>query len=334
MAAAHGDSLFPVFGSEFCEPLMMHDILSKIFASNYLATRTSVLKPIYSNVFVTENDMLECIDAFESLFSHLDRMAKDTRIPELHKMPLLNFSIASSSPLKSTFTGFQTEDLAQKSRNDVSADLILAFNRVQMHGDNIKRDKHQGIQAITGNGQGPNSDNGNIDGGHKRNSIITVTKIGSLQIGHEKGCRELFAGALSAKRLTAWEIPTSLAVNSKTVVNQTMKRLNTYQKSATSPGKQMHNFGVLVLVTVWAKKSGKRDEPGRLKSCTAGTMFHQPYEVIPGTYKGGFKDSVEFSAGASLTECPWSGTISVETVWLQNLPIFSWMQYCFPYRIL
>jgi len=107
---ALGDSAFRVCSSQVSEPLKMLELLDLRYASTRAATRISILTSVYSKTFGVKDNMPKYIDDFESLFSQLERMGKQTAIPETHKAPLLLASLSQYSPLQSSVTALRLKD--------------------------------------------------------------------------------------------------------------------------------------------------------------------------------------------------------------------------------
>ena len=64
------------------------------------------------------------IDEFESLFSQLERMGEDVKIPETHKAPLLLSSIGHGTVLESTVAALRLKDTGDLKWPSVTSDLI------------------------------------------------------------------------------------------------------------------------------------------------------------------------------------------------------------------
>lgn len=64
------------------------------------------------------------IGEFETLLSQLEKMKTDTKIPEIHKAPLLLASLRNSSPLESTIAALRTCDCSHLTWDALTSDLI------------------------------------------------------------------------------------------------------------------------------------------------------------------------------------------------------------------
>lgn len=126
MVAALGDTAFRICSNKAGDPMAMLSLLEKLFASKRTATRISVLTSLFAKRFhgQTRDDMATHINEFEMLFSQLQCMGDESKIPKSFKAPLLLASMGKSSPLESTVAALRTRDSDQLSWEAVSADLI------------------------------------------------------------------------------------------------------------------------------------------------------------------------------------------------------------------
>jgi len=126
-----GKSAFPVCSSAIYDPLKMLELLDARFASKRATTRISVLTAVYQKKYSGKQDMDEYVNDFANLFSQLERMGKDTAVPETHKAPLLLASIGHGSSLESTVAALRLKDTEHLTWESVTSDLIQEWKRTR-----------------------------------------------------------------------------------------------------------------------------------------------------------------------------------------------------------
>lgn len=121
--SALGDSPLRVVLDADDDPAKMLRLLDARYASNRTVSRIAVQTQLFRMRFTGQN-MSKYVDEYSSLFSQLERMGKDSAIPESHKAPMLLASIDPSSPLEVTAAALRTKDASELTWDYVTVTLI------------------------------------------------------------------------------------------------------------------------------------------------------------------------------------------------------------------
>eukprot|EP00171_Calliarthron_tuberculosum_P004578 IDg4578t1 len=143
-----GDIPFRVCSSQISNPMSMMELLDQRYASTRSTSRISTLTTLYSIKYQKHQDMSKYVDEFEGLFAQLERMGKETAIPESHKAPLLLASIGTNSALESTVAALRLKDTSDLTWHAVTADLIQEYKRLK---DGSSSSQHKPIEKYNKN---------------------------------------------------------------------------------------------------------------------------------------------------------------------------------------
>ena len=109
------------------DPARMLQLLDSRYASNRTVSRIAVQTQLF-RMSCNGQDMSSYIDQYTSLFSQLERMGKDSAIPDSHKAPMLLASIDQACSLESTATALRTKDASELTWNYAATTLIDDYN--------------------------------------------------------------------------------------------------------------------------------------------------------------------------------------------------------------
>lgn len=108
--SALGDAPLRVVLDADDDPARMLKLLDARYASNRTVSRIAVQTQLFRMRYIDQN-MSTYVDTYTALFSQLERMGKDSAIPESHKAPMLLASIDPSCALESTSAALRTKDV-------------------------------------------------------------------------------------------------------------------------------------------------------------------------------------------------------------------------------
>ena len=116
------------------DPARMLQSLDSHYVSNRTGSRIAVQTKLFRMSY-NGQDMSSYIDQYTSLFSQLERMGKDSAIPESHKAPMLLASINQTCTLESTAAALRTEDASELTWDNVATMLIDEHNAKSTTGN-------------------------------------------------------------------------------------------------------------------------------------------------------------------------------------------------------
>lgn len=138
--SALGDAPLRVVIEAEDDPAKMIKLLDARYASNRTVSRIAIQTQLFRMSYNGQN-MASYIDQYSSLFSQLERMGKDTAIPESHKGPMLLASINPDSALESTAAALRTKEVSELTWDYVATTLIDEYNARQSNGLSKSRRK-------------------------------------------------------------------------------------------------------------------------------------------------------------------------------------------------
>lgn len=293
LVAALGDTALRVCSSKIGEPLEMLKMLDNRFASSRTATRISVLTTMYTKRFNPKSDnMGKFIDEFETLFSQLERMGTETKIPESHKAPLLLASMGTTSQLESTVAALRTKDTDELTWETVTSDLIQEWNH-------IKSTRH-------------GKDNTKIN---QRSSDESQNRSGFRHSGRVAKVKCNFCGKNGHKEENCFLNPKSKQCKLPEKVKKSLLANSFSNQSDTEDGKRVQFGGI---VKHRSHKSVHNSSQSVLDSGATISMFKHKNESKQGTYRNGSKRTVELAVGSDEVDCLGEGTICLENIELKN----------------
>lgn len=105
----------------------MLDLRDTIFASNRTVPRIAIRAWLF-RMFYKARDMPSYIDQYTSLFSKLERMGKDSAIPDSHKAPMLFACNDQTCAAESTAAGVRTKGASEVTWDCDATTLINEYN--------------------------------------------------------------------------------------------------------------------------------------------------------------------------------------------------------------
>ncbi len=306
---ALGDLALRVCMNEVSEPMKMLKLLDNRYASSRAATRISVLTSVYAKRWNGKEHMGKFVDEFESLFSQLERMGEDVKIPETHKGPLLLASIGHGTVLESTVAALRLKDTSDLKWPSITSDLIqehMAIRSSQMRG----RKSGKNSESVTQEGSCSNQQNS------KRHSASTAKNSTSKK---DQECT--YCGRKGHTREKCWINPDS---DDCRLPEETKKKMANRAKTDNNSSKTVHFASTVILSepqsesAQGAKNLCPEHDKSILDSGASTSFFKYKSEVLEGSYIKKGCGPVQLAAGDASAKSLGQGTLCVKDILLPN----------------
>lgn len=278
-----GDSPLRVVIDADDDPAQMLKVLDSRYASNRTVSRIAVQTQLFRMSY-NGQDMSTFIDQYTTLFSQLERMGKDSAIPDTHKAPMLLASIDPTCSLESTAAALRTKDVTELTWDYVATTLIDEYNAKHSNGSglgigngikNRRKKKKANIRISNSNGIKPSNDSD--DSSDVDNTVRALTvAIKSMKGGKNKNLRCTFCEKSGHSEDRCFNNPNNpenkLPLKIQQMITQTKKGSTCGDKdSEKKPNKKVEIAGAVVHKTTVLPP---QDNRSYADSGATGHFFH------------------------------------------------------------
>ncbi len=296
LVCALDDSALRVCRSQIGKPMDMLKTLDSWLASKRASARIAVLTAIYSKRYHGNMPMSKYKDEFDQLFSQLETMGDEAKVPESHKAPLLLASLGTNSKMENTAAPLRLTKIEDLTWTSVTADLIQEYEakNASNRGSKVHNQSHKHKHRVS-------THLGNKASSHSTKSGEECNFCDAK--GHEE--ENCFANPESKKYKLTPQAKSKLMASKKVT-----------KQSGSYPTVRFGGFAVL---SAKVGSKGIRSSSGAcLDSGASCTMFCSEDEVVEGSYNPVCGDRIQMAAGSDTANCTGKGFFSHHSLEIPN----------------